>query len=109
MDHNRMSMERWSDLQKKYDDGQSLMQKYQQTIEDLSSKVTELKDLNSQLDYSWSEKYRQLEKTKDLLEREARGEGKRRLEEEKHAKKSEIDNLKHQFHSDLTAVEHSLS
>lgn len=58
-------MERWNDLQKKYDESQELLGKVQRLNEELSQKITDLKELNTQLDYSWGNKCENLTRDRE--------------------------------------------
>lgn len=50
---NKNGVERWGDMQRQYEDTVSLLNKQLQVNEDLASNVLKLKELNSQLEYSW--------------------------------------------------------
>ena len=66
MSTNKNGMERWNDLQKKYEESQELLSKAQRLNEDLTQKMSELKDLNSQLDYSWGNKCENLNRDREM-------------------------------------------
>lgn len=54
MNTNNKGMERWQDMQKKYEESQAVITKQLTAIDEFSKKISDLKDVNNQLEYSWA-------------------------------------------------------
>jgi hypothetical protein len=54
MNSNNKGMERWQDMQKKYEESQTVITKQLLAIDEFNTKVSNLKDINNQLEYTWS-------------------------------------------------------
>jgi hypothetical protein len=59
MDSNSKGMDRWQEIQRKYEDGQSVITRQLSVIDELNQKITALKEVNNQLEYSWGQKYQE--------------------------------------------------
>lgn len=57
MNSNNKGMERWQDMQKKYEESQTVISKQLLAIDEFNTKVSNLKDINNQLEYTWAQKY----------------------------------------------------
>lgn len=54
MSQNNKSVERWEDMQRKYEESQAKLSKQLEAIEGLNQQILKLKDVNNQIEYSWS-------------------------------------------------------
>ena len=50
-------MDRWQDIQSKYEESQDVITKQLAAIDELNHKISALKDVNNQLEYTWGQKY----------------------------------------------------
>ena len=57
MASNTKGMERWQEIQKKYEESQDVINKQLSAIDQLNQKISALKDINNQLEYTWGQKY----------------------------------------------------
>lgn len=57
MNANTKGMDRWQEQQKKYDESQAIITRQLQAIDELNQKLSDLKDVNNQLEYTWGQKY----------------------------------------------------
>ena len=57
MDSNSKGMDRWQEQQKKYEESQGIITKQLQVIDELNQKLSELKDVNNQIEFTWGQKY----------------------------------------------------
>ena len=57
MNSNTKGMDRWEDIQKKYEESQAVITKQLAAIDELNKKISALKDVNNQLEYTWGQKY----------------------------------------------------
>jgi hypothetical protein len=57
MDSNNKGVERWKDIQVKYEESQNIITKQLGMIDQLNKNINELKEVNNQLEYSWANKY----------------------------------------------------
>ncbi|TNV86320.1 hypothetical protein FGO68_gene14015 [Halteria grandinella] len=64
---NKEGVERWSDIQKKYEDSQAALARQAQINEDLQNKLSEYKMLTTQAEYSWQQKYQQAQQEKEMI------------------------------------------
>ena len=64
MDSNNKGVERWKDMQVKYEESQNIINKQLTVIEELNKNINSLKDVNNQLEFSWSNKYAEDNKEK---------------------------------------------
>jgi hypothetical protein len=53
MDSNSKGMDRWQEIQRKYEEGQNVITKQLIVMDELNQKLTALKEVNNQLEYSW--------------------------------------------------------
>lgn len=81
MDSNNSGMERWQDIQKKYEQGQSVITKQLTVIDELNQKVNALKEVNNQLEYSWGNKYQEDIAKKDRENKKDRDEAIEKISE----------------------------
>lgn len=56
INQSKSGVERWTDIQRRYEDTQALLARQTQINEDLQAKLAEYKSLNAQLEYSWGHK-----------------------------------------------------
>ena len=64
---NKSGVDRWTDIQRKYEDTQTLLQRQLSANEELQSKLLEYKELNSQLEREWQQKYEDREMVVDTV------------------------------------------
>ena len=60
-------MERWNDMQRKYEETSALLSRQMQVNEELNQNILRIKELNSQLEYGWGQKFESTVRDKDLL------------------------------------------
>ena len=56
MNSNTKGMDRWEDIQKKYEESQAVITKQLAAIDELNKKISALKDVNNQLEQTWGQK-----------------------------------------------------
>jgi chromosome segregation ATPase len=64
---NKSGVDRWTEIQRKYEDTQTLLQKQLAANEDLQTKLMEYKELNAQVEREWQNKYEQLQRDRDMI------------------------------------------
>lgn len=57
MNSNNTGVARWQSIQQKYEESQFVITKQLTALEELNQKVSQLKDVNNQLEYTWGQKY----------------------------------------------------
>lgn len=106
---NKEGIDRWQEIQLKYEESQSMISKQQKIVEELNQQIHDLKDINNKIDFSWSSKYHDEIKVKDdqimVLERGAKM-NEERLESE-HT--NEVKKMKLQFRDDIVVIDRELN
>ena len=64
---NKSGVDRWTDIQRKYEDTQTLLQRQLAANEELQGKLLDYKELNSQLEREWQQKYEKLQRDRDMM------------------------------------------
>ena len=78
---NGEAYERWRELEERHEKALTSLQEQTAAIEKLSARNAELKEINSQLDFQWGEKYAALRDAKEKENVEERERRKREVEE----------------------------
>ena len=58
-------MEKIHESQQKFEEASLMIGKQSKLVDDLNVQIEQLKEVNSQLDYTWGEKYREMNELKD--------------------------------------------
>lgn len=109
MDSNNKGVERWQDIQKKYEHSQGIVTKQITMIEELNEQIQKLKDVNSQVEYSWNNKYTDDMKRKDDEMRMQEMRLQKQIETISLANKDEVKNLKQTFRDDVIIIDQELN
>lgn len=67
INQSKTGVERWTDIQRRYEDSQALLQRQTQINEDLQAKLAQYKSLNQQLEYSWQHKLEQAQLEREVI------------------------------------------
>jgi phosphoglycerate-specific signal transduction histidine kinase len=102
-------MERWQEIQRKYEDGQDVITKQLSAIDELNQKVNKLKEINNQIEFSWDHKYRDdmAKKERELKSLKEEAAEKCTQVEQKYIK--EIKDLKLTFRDDVVVIDGELN
>ena len=57
MNQNNKGVERWQEIQIKYEESQTIINRQLVIIDDLNKNISSLKDVNNQIEYNWNSKY----------------------------------------------------
>lgn len=109
MNSNNKGMERWQDMQKKYEESQTVITKQLLVIDELNTKVSNLKDINNQLEYTWSQKYQDDISKKDKELGVLKQENIDKLDNLKLEHKNELSKLKNTFRDDIIIIDKELN
>ena len=105
---NGEAYERWRELEERHEKALTSLQEQTAAIEKLSARNAELKEINSQLDFQWGEKYAALRDAKEKENVEERERRKREVEEAERAGRENIQRLKDEFRGDIGVLEQEL-
>ena len=64
-DNAHIGHERWSNLQERHEQALFSLQKYTSDIDNLKSQITELKEINMQVEFEWDWKYSSMLESKN--------------------------------------------
>lgn len=109
MNSNNKGMERWQDIQVKYEESQAIITKQLKVIDDLNKQIVSLKEVNNQIEYSWNCKYVDDLKKKEDQILEIQRDNQNTLIRLKDDHAIEIRNLKLQFRDDVLIIDKELS
>lgn len=109
MNSNAKGMDRWQEQQKKYEESQGIITKQLQVIDELNQKLSELKDVNNQIEYTWGQKYQEDQAKKDAEMRQLKQEFAEKEQKITLEHKSAIADLKTQFRNDFLVVDKELT
>ena len=76
-------------------------------VDDLNSQLEQLKEVNSQLEYSWSQKYREMAELKDSEFDKLQRESNQKVTEIKKKSEGTMKNLLADFKDDMNTVENT--
>ena len=63
--NNQQHVDKIEESQKKFEEASLMITKQSVLVDDLNSQLEQLKEVNSQLEYSWGQKYREMADMKD--------------------------------------------
>lgn len=102
---NQNGIERWTDIQKKYDETQGFLQKQIIMNEELTGKLQEYKELNNQLEYSWAMKYEGMVRDKDAVLSAVRDASERALALARNETEKQLREIKTQVKQDIMIMD----
>ena len=102
-------MDRWTEIQRKYEDTQALLHKSLAANEDLQGKLLEYKELNAQVEREWKHKYEQLSRDRDMIVETVKNGSERALQIVKHEYERKIQELQAQAKEDILKVDNARS
>eukprot|EP00347_Sterkiella_histriomuscorum_P016960 403351196 len=105
MNVNKSGINRWNEIQHKYEETAALLAKQMQVNDDLNQTMLKMKDLNSQLEYSWGQKYESTIRDKEILIQTLKDASDRSITMLKHDYEKRINDQQAQFKQDILIID----
>ena len=91
--------------QQKFEEASLMIAKQSALVDDLNGQIEKLKEVNSQLDYSWGQKYKEMNQVRESEFDSMKRELEQQLDKEKRNNAEKVKSLLTDFKQDMAVVE----